>query len=242
MIYVSQPAMEDETRPFRTKAQIVTDALQRQIMFGALAPRQRLLLRDVARQFGCSEIPVRDAFRALSAMGLVTLIPHGGAFVAPFDLQELVDLTAVRTLLEPEATCQAAARITPEALEELESLNAEMRRCIDTMHVGEFALLNRRFHSRIIGFAANRHLVEEIETLWDRAQRGRLVYARGLPHLLQSHEQHSAIVALLRSRDIEALRAASAAHSQFGLAAIRELEEFNFDGVNGMSDRTGSLG
>ncbi len=242
MIYESASLMVVEPQPFRTKAQIVTDALQRQIMFGALAPRQRLLLRDVARQFGCSEIPVRDAFRALSAMGLITLIPHGGAFVAPFDLQELVDLTAVRALLEPEATCQAAARITPEALDELDALNVEMRQCIDTLRVDEFGLLNRRFHSRIIGFAHNRCLVEEIEGLWDRAQRGRLVYARGLPHLLQSHEQHTAIIALLREGDLEALRAASMAHSRFGLAAIRELEGFSFDGAEGGSPRTGSLG
>lgn len=242
MIYVGLPLMNDERRPFRTKAQIVTDALQRQIMFGALPPRQRLLLRDIAQQFGCSEIPVRDAFRALSAMGLITVIPHGGAYVAPFDLQELIDLTSVRALLEPEATCQAAARITPEALEELDALNEEMRRCIDTVQVEEFAQLNHRFHCRIIGFAANRHLVEAIETFWDRARRGRLVYARGLPHLLQSYEHHTAIVALLRSGDVVALREASSAHSQFGLAAIRELEEFDFDGVNGGSERTGSFG
>jgi len=62
-----------------------------------------------------------------------------------------------------------------------------------------------------------------INDLWDRAERGRLVYLKGSNFLADSHAQHTEMLQLIRARDFGALRDLSIRHSQFGLQAVRDL-------------------
>jgi DNA-binding GntR family transcriptional regulator len=204
---------------------VILEALRDRISAGVLAPGGRLLLKPISEEFGCSEIPVREALRALQAEGFINVIPHLGAFVTAPNIGELVELTEVRGILEPEATVAAAPYIDAQMLALLRAMLAEMDRLIESGANDEYGRLNRRFHSFILDRAPNQKLVSLVKDLWGQADRGRLVYQKGPQFLVESVRQHTAIVDAIARKDYLALRQLVVEHSQYGLSAVRSLAE-----------------
>jgi DNA-binding GntR family transcriptional regulator len=115
-----------------TLADRVEVLLREQIVDGLHAPGARLSEGDIARGFGVSRGPVREALRRLAHHGLVTVEAHRGAFVRALDLSEVRELFEVRIALEAEAAELAARRIDRAGIAELRALQrtatAEVRR------------------------------------------------------------------------------------------------------------------
>ena len=208
---------------YRTRAQVILEELRDRISTGALAPGERLLLRPISEEFGCSEIPVREAMRALQSEGLISVIPHTGAFVSAPNIDELVELTEVRSILEPEATMAAAPHIDAAMIATLREMLSEMQSLIDRSAAEEYGRLNRRFHTFILSKAPNQKLVSLVKDLWGQADRGRLVYKKGPGFLGESMRQHTDIVDAIEGKDLVRLRQLVVSHSQYGLDAVRSL-------------------
>ncbi|HSB62391.1 MAG TPA: GntR family transcriptional regulator [Vicinamibacteria bacterium] len=68
---------------FRTKQELVYRTLRDAIMICRLAPGERLVIDELARQLEVSAIPVREALQLLQSEGLVRSVPPVGATVAP---------------------------------------------------------------------------------------------------------------------------------------------------------------
>jgi DNA-binding GntR family transcriptional regulator len=69
----------------RTTGELVAEHVRQLIFTGALRPGDRIPQADLAEELGVSRLPVREAVIELARDGLVTVEPHSGAFVAPFD-------------------------------------------------------------------------------------------------------------------------------------------------------------
>ena len=208
---------------YRTRAQVILEEMRDRISTGVLAPGARLLLKPISEEFGCSEIPVREALRALQSEGLITVIPHTGAFVSAPNIDELVELTEVRSILEPEATVAAAPHIDAGMIAKLREMLAEMRILGEQNAAQEYGRLNRRFHTFILDKTPNQKMAALVKDLWGQADRGRLVYQKGPRFLDESMRQHTEIVDAIERKDLPRLRAIVAAHSQYGLNAVRSL-------------------
>lgn len=208
---------------YRTRAQVILEEMRDRISTGVLAPGARLLLKPISEEFGCSEIPVREALRALQSEGLITVIPHTGAFVSAPNIDELVELTEVRSILEPEATVAAAPFIDAGMIAKLRDMLAEMRTLSEQNAAQEYGRLNRRFHTFILDKTPNQKMAALVKDLWGQADRGRLVYKKGPGFLDESMRQHTEIVDAIERKDVARLREIVAAHSQYGLNAVRSL-------------------
>lgn len=69
------------TRPNRTKADLVYEALKSSIMAGNIREGEHLRQEEVAARLGVSQTPVREAFRRLESEGLVEHAPNRGIIV-----------------------------------------------------------------------------------------------------------------------------------------------------------------
>src|SRR3982751_1331914 len=78
-------------------------ALREAITSGALLPGTPLREGALARQFGVSTTPVREALRRLDREGLVHLTPNRGARVSAYTLRDILDRFEVREVLECRA-------------------------------------------------------------------------------------------------------------------------------------------
>ncbi len=102
--------------------QAVCAAIRDDIVSGAFPPGSRLIEELLARRYGVSRVPVREALRTLASEGFVTTRRHAGACVAEPTEHEAADLLDVRALLEPLGAARAAQRRTEAHLKVLRGL------------------------------------------------------------------------------------------------------------------------
>lgn len=87
-----------------------------------LAPGDRISEAELARSFGISRGPLREAVRRLEGRGLVEYRPRIGARVKTFTVQDMIDCFSIREVLEGLAAAEAASRMTDGEIEECEAL------------------------------------------------------------------------------------------------------------------------
>ena len=84
----------------RTLWEQVRDRLREDILAGRLEPGTELSEVALARDFGTSRGPLREALGRLASEGLVTITPRRGAVVTQLSRQEFIDAYQVREALE----------------------------------------------------------------------------------------------------------------------------------------------
>jgi DNA-binding GntR family transcriptional regulator len=192
-----------------TLARTVTDQVYEQvrdrIRSGTLEPGARIDQNALARVFGTSIVPVREALARLRADGLVRLVPHRGAFVEAISPSELIDIYSTREVLEEQAAQLAAPNLTDDDIQRLQRLLADME---DATHSGDFEALfalNRAFHFTIYVAARRRNLLQIIRQLWDQGDRYRRIYTELPERAHKGLDEHRAIMEACRRRDAAAI-------------------------------------
>jgi DNA-binding GntR family transcriptional regulator len=148
---------------------------------------------------------VREALARLQAEGLVQLVPHRGAFVAEITQDALVDIYAMRELLEEQAARLAAQRLNAEDVARLEGLVALMDAATAAADFAALFEHNRAFHFTIYRAAQRAHLLQIIEQLWNQGDHYRRVYTELPDRARQALAEHRAILEACRRRDPDAL-------------------------------------
>lgn len=192
-----------------TNRESVLARLRSEIYGGARAPGSRLVQTDLAREYGVSATPVREAMRDLVNEGLITAVAHRAARVRRLDPAEAVDINELRLLLEPYAARQAVERISADEIAELEDLHRRM----SGVASGDWVELNHRFHMVIIEATRNPTLVGILTNLRNvsRFYFEAALRADGGDYAKRDRE-HGRIIDCLRRRDADGIEATMAAH------------------------------
>src|SRR5262249_27465512 len=106
----------------RTTGDLVAEHLRQLVFTGELRPGDRIPQADLANELGVSRLPVREAVIELARDGLVTVEPHSGAFVAPFDAEVVRQHFEIVGLVQGLAAETLAESRDPEAIAELADL------------------------------------------------------------------------------------------------------------------------
>jgi DNA-binding GntR family transcriptional regulator len=192
--------------PQRTITEQVLARLRDMILTGALVPGSRIDQNDLARRFGVSVVPVREALARLQSSGLVRIIPHRGVFVEELSAEELIDIYSVREVLEEQAARLAADRLTDADVEAIERIAQQSEAAAYANDYEVFLQLNNEFHFTIYRAAHRRHLFQIIQRLWDQSARYRRLQLHAFPdRAIASLLEIQAIVAACRRRDADAL-------------------------------------
>ena len=140
-----------------TLAEQVLRAIQAAIVNGDLAPGSKLKEPDLARAYGTSRGPLREAIRQLEARGLVQLTPHTGARVTNLSVAQLLDIYELREALEGMACRLAAARLTDTEIGELRRLLEQHSAAVEDKHGREYFRQegDLDFHYRIARASGN---------------------------------------------------------------------------------------
>ena len=100
----------------------VRDGLVRGILEGELGPGDRLIEMHIAKEYGTSQGPVREALRELEMLGFVRSEPHRGTYVRDPWQRGMLELYELRGALEEFAARMA----TPRLKDDVGSLQAEV--------------------------------------------------------------------------------------------------------------------
>lgn len=192
----------------RTLAENLRHLIADEIMTGLLAPGMSLDETELARRFGVSRTPVREAIRLLDASGLVETRPHRAAVVAKPSPVRLVGMFEAMAELEGLCATFAAERMTSTERRALESIHEELRALIHSGDPQRYHEMNEAFHAAIYNGAHNEYLAELTLTTRLRVAPFRRAQFRNIGRLAKSHAEHDQILtAILRG---ECLRAGEA--------------------------------
>ena len=187
----------------KTKNVAVYNKLRQDIIKGKLKPGQKVVMADLAKAFGLSETPVREAIRRLESEGYVDFTPHTGAIVTKIDEGELVEIYLIRIALEELATRLASPHITEKDIDFLNKKNREMEMAIQQNRYEILAGINKLFHLRIYKAAPFPRLYKMICDLWDTFERWPSVFSYVPERAAASVEEHKKIIQALQTRDTD---------------------------------------
>ncbi|MDQ1484556.1 MAG: hypothetical protein QOJ62_249 [Actinomycetota bacterium] len=137
--------------------------LLEEMLGGDLAPGSILIESSLAKRFGVSRTPVREALRMLEQDGLLERV-NRGMRVRQTSAEEVLEIYSVRAILEAEAARGAALHRTEYDLATMERLLTTMASA-DVNYPDELAAINRSYHRAIWHAAKNHTLVDLLERL-----------------------------------------------------------------------------
>jgi len=143
--------------------------LKNRIVFLDYKPKRTLNIKELAKEFGVSHIPIREVLVLLEAEKLVHIIPNNGIYVTDVSFQELKDVFEVRLFLIGLSGRLAAQRVTTEELNKMKELLKKLKQEKDRKRLIQ---LDAKFHDLINYSTKNHTLAETLKRL--RNQIGRL--------------------------------------------------------------------
>jgi DNA-binding GntR family transcriptional regulator len=200
---VSEPGSSEGGRA-RTRSRdstlVIHRALRRAILHGELEAGTWLSQVQLARQFGVSRGPVREALRLLERENLVEAQVNQRARVAPFSIEDLEQLYAARIVTEALGLSVSVPRFSAAELAALAQRLGELERLAGG-DVEQWEVVHRRFHLDLVAHAGRR-LLQLIEQHLDHSERYRRVYIAHGPRAWSiGAAEHREIVAACAARE-----------------------------------------
>ncbi|MDK1475942.1 GntR family transcriptional regulator [Streptomyces sp. 549] len=196
----------------RVSAHTVCTAIRDEIVSGVFPPGARLTEEQLARRYGVSRVPVREALRTLESEGFVTTRRHAGACVAEPTEREAADLLDIRALLEPLGAARAAQRRSDAHLKVLRGLVRLGRQRAAHGQLSDLRPLGDWFHETLAQASDSPSLAALLtqlrrKTVW--------MYSPEVvdppPRAAAVWQEHGAMVDAVARRDAERARALAAA-------------------------------
>jgi DNA-binding GntR family transcriptional regulator len=201
----------------------VGEEIRRAIMKDELAPGQRLVKSELCAVLGASRANVHGALMDLTQEGLVERIADRGARVRVISLEEALQITEVRMVVEELCVAKAAEKISAEEIVVLRTLVMKLQERARQGDALGFAELTHRIRENYVRIADQPVAAAELarfRTLISR-HRFRLTYRAGrardaLPYWLER-------VDAICQRNPTAARLAVQRHAENAKEAMRAL-------------------
>lgn len=182
-------------------------SLRQQVIHGEVAPGQTMTLRGLAKEYGVSMTPAREAIRRLVAEGALTISSSGRVSTPELSPERIEELAAIRALLEPELAARALPRAHFALIDRLAAINALNAEAVLKQDAVAYVRTNLEFHRTLYLRAQAPAMLAMCETVW--LQLGptmRALYSR--LRRKEPPQHHRMILAALRAGDEPALRLA----------------------------------
>jgi DNA-binding GntR family transcriptional regulator len=178
----------------------IFNELKRRIVFFEYKPKQVLSVKELAKEFGVSAIPIRETLIRLEEEKLIVIIPNNIVYVSDLSFQELKDVFEVRLFLLGMAGKLATKRAKPEKIEEMKALAEKIKREKSRKKIIQ---LDAQFHDLFNKSTGNEVLAESLEKLRNRLGRLWYLAEKEESYSLQIPNEIEALVIALENRDGE---------------------------------------
>jgi DNA-binding GntR family transcriptional regulator len=214
-------AIDAEALRTRSRADFVFESLRDAISDGRIAVGERVREEEIARELGVSRTPVREALQRLQQRGLLVFGNGRGLVVAELSQHQVLQLYAMREILEGSAARFVAQHATAADVAILYRLQKELAEAKPDALL--LVTLNRRFHQAIYEAAHNQYLMQTLNMLHDSLALLHNATFRVPSRRSESDEEHRRIVAAIEKHDPDAAEEAAREH-------IRQAQRTRFEG------------
>ena len=199
----------------------VAELIRQRIYSRELEPGSWIDELQIAKAYGISRTPLREALKVLAAEGLVTMKVRRGAYVTEVSEKDLRDVYHLLSLLESDAAAVVAQSASPADLKKLQSLHAELEAAgkPGKEKHDKFFEVNEAFHMCLLELAQNKwrdQMVADLRKVM-KLNRHNSLFKTG--RITESLAEHQAIMAALNAKDPVATAARVREHFANGLMA-----------------------
>ena len=197
--------------PGTSLSRFAYDRLRADIRARRVLPGQRMREIDIADQLGISRTPVREALKKLAAEGLLEQHAARGFVVTEISTDRVLQLYAMREMLEGAAARFAAEQASPL---EIQSLRQILSQLSNAQAPAAAAACNRRLHEAITQASHNMYLLQASGVLRDALDLlGTTTYS--MPGRIASgYAENREIVERIAARDADGAERAARRHIQ----------------------------
>lgn len=155
----------------------VVERLKADVASGAIKPGELIKQTVLAKRYGVSATPVREALRMLEADGVIDYSDHRGASVREMTPEAARDLYRLRAAAESAAAEMAVERMTPAGLVSIRAAHQALAGALASRDTepATLSVLNRRFHFAIYAMSSPL-VVQHTELLYARFTPGTTVW------------------------------------------------------------------
>ncbi|MCI6152181.1 GntR family transcriptional regulator [Fusobacterium perfoetens] len=209
---------EFQLKEKKTLSEKAYEKLKELIIDGTLEKGSKITETSIAKMFGISPTPIREAFRKLSAEGLIEVNSWKGVIIKGIGKKDLLEIYECREALEGMAGYLASNNITDRDITELEEIIIESD---NVKEIKELIKLNTQFHDKILEIANNERLKRLLSDLM-----GVILYDRDISNRYTTRreeilEEHKEILKYLKMRDAEKVSMLMKEHVRHGYIFIK---------------------
>jgi DNA-binding GntR family transcriptional regulator len=161
----------------------LAERLAHEIETNVLKPNERLSEEAIAKRFGVSRAPVREALRLLAQDEIVIIEARRGARVRSYSREELTEMFEMRAVLYGLSIELFTQRTTPELFAIAEQLGRKIIASGNARNVSpeSFAAATQAFTTHAVGNCGNVRLIETLRKMTRRSFRHFAILAHSTP-------------------------------------------------------------
>ena len=161
----SKFARKLQTIRSQSLASVVYHQIQEMILSNKILPGEHINENHLSQVLRVSRAPIREACRQLEKDGLVEFRVKQGPFVRDVEIEEVLELYDIRTVLEALAAEKAAERAQDKDFDELEKLIQDMSKHLSFQDMEAYLKSSIDYHYAILRMSGNDSLMSIMETI-----------------------------------------------------------------------------
>jgi len=195
-------------------AEKVFRVLEAAIRRGDMKPGNRVYDYNLAKEFGVSRSPVREALKRLEYCGLIQVLPRRGTYVSQLlSAQEVAELLEVREVLEGLAARRAALHASHE---QVEAIGNELRTTAQRLHATGELGYGLDFHAWLLDASGNAKLKSTLTAIQGQVRLVRFRVGASRERAEQALHEHAEVREAIRNREADLAEARMRAHIRAG--------------------------
>jgi GntR family transcriptional regulator, rspAB operon transcriptional repressor len=193
----------------------VYNLLRRRIIYLKYPPGHKINVRDLQKELGISQTPIKDALFRLAGEGMVDISSRKGTYVKDITEKDIREIEEARIILETAAAEIVARKITDEQLENLSRILQKTMIPVKKFDYRLFLEKDFAFHLEIMRLTGNQRLISMFNLLNAHMQIFRFQFAKQRKGPLPgTHQDHLEIMEALKQRDPKKARQAILSHRE----------------------------
>ena len=156
----ANPAVRQKRRKVREPGYVrLVQLIREEIFDGRVAAGSRLKVSEIAKRYGTSTNPAREALQVLEGEGLVTIEPNRGASVREISEDMLHNVFELRAILWAYIVRSFVEFARPEDIAELRSYQEGCEEAVRNSDYSAYREWNLKFHDLIVNHHFNSEAV-----------------------------------------------------------------------------------
>jgi DNA-binding GntR family transcriptional regulator len=216
----------DDREPLRlipraTLRSQIADSLRHAIIRGDVPAGSPVTEIELARRFGVSRGPLREAMSQLVQEGLLVTVPYSGTRVVSLSIDDIDEIYSMRTALETLAFQQAWNRRDAAFRREIEARHDSLLRTFDHEDRLESTEAELRLHSLVYEACGHRLLLETWSRIAGRLQLYLAMHQRAHGRSAPLLDAHVRYVRLAQGDDLELMLDEVRSHMRRGVEPLK---------------------